>query len=605
MRAAPRCFYCMYVLHLILSATPVRAQDTISITEAIGAVFARGWSSIGSAVHAGHSALSAPEVHGEGVEKFTDLVFDITSERTIESQLEERERFIVAQLQGTTGKGVLILVKSYVPGSGNYPQVSIVGYGASPLQVRDDELSHPQIKQSDPEGAVVDVSKSTVKWGVLVNHQMRYFDVVQSGLLVSGTVEGIHDAALSEAESRRRNEALTAILNARVEERLKAEEAAENNRRKIPGVQYNPREPGGGVDHPEGGGAGAGAVGGAGAGAVGGAGAGAGGGAGAGAGGGGNPGSGGGGGGRGDHIDIKEPTIISGHPNHLELRKAPVNNQRSSSEARPSQSTTPQSSQDNDEHITNSLEKTTADLFTQFDWGIEGTRVWLDINKDGLPDFCRLSGDGTEKNSFVKCTIATGVTIDHAYDGGTFRIPVPGWKPSRLGQSAAWVDVNGDGMPDYCFVDLWEATPEYGVPRCVLIDGINKKSAGMFEDPVLKMFVGTARDRAWVDINGDGKTDFCALARNGSVFCYLAGEKGFVDNRTPVGWFFANPDPTKREWVDINMDGKMDFCTLSGKSDEYLDCYLSTGKGYSTGHGFDGGHREILTKKPLRSRATQ
>src|SRR5664279_1166204 len=36
-----------------------------------------------------------------------------------------------------------------------------------------------------------------------------------------------------------------------------------------------------------------------------------------------------------------------------------------------------------------------------------------------------------------------------------------------------------------------------------------------------------------------------------------------------------------RWWLDVNADGKDDFCELTGGSQQYLDCYMSTGSTFA------------------------
>ena len=62
--------------------------------------------------------------------------------------------------------------------------------------------------------------------------------------------------------------------------------------------------------------------------------------------------------------------------------------------------------------------------------------------------------------------------------------------------------------------------------------------------------------RAWVDVNGDGKADFCRVA--GALVCTLSTGTGF-------GGHAVHPRPgprlrAGRAWADIDGDGRADYC---------------------------------------------
>ena len=94
-----------------------------------------------------------------------------------------------------------------------------------------------------------------------------------------------------------------------------------------------------------------------------------------------------------------------------------------------------------------------------------------------------------------------------------------------------------------------------------------------------------ASGRAWVDSDGDGKADFCTLIVSAKLEHQLAcrlskGSGGFSD--TPIVSYDVKwPDnPKLRAWVDVNADGKTDFCSVQGANNEFFECALSSGRGF-------------------------
>jgi hypothetical protein len=114
-------------------------------------------------------------------------------------------------------------------------------------------------------------------------------------------------------------------------------------------------------------------------------------------------------------------------------------------------------------------------------------RGFYDVNGDGYPDFCRLDGG-------IACILGSSSGFSST---GTMDVSIPGI--SQYG--AAFVDINGDGKTDLCRVN---ETPGY--LACRLSTG----KAWEATDRVSSAISSNRKDyRYWVDINGDGLPDFC------------------------------------------------------------------------------------------------
>jgi Salmonella virulence plasmid 65kDa B protein len=215
-------------------------------------------------------------------------------------------------------------------------------------------------------------------------------------------------------------------------------------------------------------------------------------------------------------------------------------------------------------------------------------RWWADVNGDGRADFCRLfTADIADKNQTrggvfprVSCLLSNGDGFDKTpIESGAID---PGFPSGR-----AWVDVNGDGKADYCRTGGSKESGWFGV-ECLLSTGkgfgpeITSHSVGSID-------LGFDSGRAWVDVNGDGKVDYCRMGGSKEsgwfgVECLLSAGNGFGPDITShsVGNIDLGFD-NGRAWVDVNGDGKADYCRTGGSKESGwfgVKCLLSTGNGF-------------------------
>jgi Peptidase family M23 len=192
-----------------------------------------------------------------------------------------------------------------------------------------------------------------------------------------------------------------------------------------------------------------------------------------------------------------------------------------------------------------------------------------DFDGDGKADFCRIVG--ATNPGFAQCTLSTGsafgATITSA---GLDR----GYETGR-----AWVDFNGDGKTDYC--------RRVGIPDTAQYVSCTLSAGSAFGVTVQSSTLdwGYETGRAWVDFNGDGKTDFCRRVGVPDtaqyVSCTLSAGSAFgvtVQSST-LDWGYE----TGRAWVDFNVDAKLDFCRRVGAGtggSQFIACTLSTGSGF-------------------------
>jgi Peptidase family M23/Fibronectin type III domain len=207
------------------------------------------------------------------------------------------------------------------------------------------------------------------------------------------------------------------------------------------------------------------------------------------------------------------------------------------------------------------------------DWGYDAGRAWVDVNGDGKADFCRRVGGQNNVSSYVSCTLSTGSGF-----GATIQSPVLDW---GYDAGRAWVDVNGDGRADFCRrTGVQNNVSSY--LSCTLSTGSG------FGETFTSGLIDWGYDlgRAWVDFNGDGKADYCRLTgvqNNVSSYlsCTLSIGTGFgaTVQSGLLDWGYDRG----RGWVDVNGDGKADYCRRVGVQNNvssYLSCTLSTGSGF-------------------------
>lgn len=233
-------------------------------------------------------------------------------------------------------------------------------------------------------------------------------------------------------------------------------------------------------------------------------------------------------------------------------------------------------------------------------------RSFVDMNGDGFPDFCRtldngrlacvLGGDA----GFSGTELQTAVAIDRGYKEG-----------------AAFIDFNADGKADYCRI----TGPAYQYQlRCTASTGVGWDTTNERISPVIsndKVGHGTAR--WWIDINADGLPDFCrAVGANpdpsagpdvavedvaGTLSCRL--NKGDGSSTDPTGAFYYSDIeiPTNfgrgdggRQWCDSTGSG---FPTLCRNSVSRI--YSTTQECVDVGSNGEGGAPNLVCSYPVLS----
>ena len=206
-------------------------------------------------------------------------------------------------------------------------------------------------------------------------------------------------------------------------------------------------------------------------------------------------------------------------------------------------------------------------------WGFPNSRTWIDVNGDGIPDFCRVVKAGP-KDFAIRCTLAKGRNAEQRYAGVSFETIITGFQPTGRFD---WVDINGDGRPAFCRVIT--KAKRLGVLSCFPVNGTSFGPEIRTTKPI---DMGIPSGRAWIDFDGDGKMDFCTLLEKrpgvGTLSCLLSTGNGFAD--TPI---LSKQTKWKasayRRWL-TTLDGTAEFCTVAGPGNKYVDCTVSVKTGF-------------------------
>ena len=160
--------------------------------------------------------------------------------------------------------------------------------------------------------------------------------------------------------------------------------------------------------------------------------------------------------------------------------------------------------------------------------------------------------------------VAQIVTSTTGFNGG------PGYDDA---DTRTYVDVNGDGKVDFCrfegntgayYIYCTVNIGSDGSSQTIITSGLT--SRGYIDRP------GTA---AYVDVNGDGKADFCRFEGNPGTYYIqcttnlgVGGAQQVITtsgfNSTSNTNFAGYEFAGTRAYVDANGDGKADFCRFEG-----------------------------------------
>jgi hypothetical protein len=197
-------------------------------------------------------------------------------------------------------------------------------------------------------------------------------------------------------------------------------------------------------------------------------------------------------------------------------------------------------------------------------------QLMADVNADGKPDYCRFVGNAP--NIFLSCALQTSNGFGQYDVNGQ-----QGYDPGYGNMPRFMADVNGDGRADYCrFVG--------NAPNIFLSCGLaSGNKFGNYDVNGSGLDPGYANmPRLMVDVNGDGKADYCRFVGNApNIFlsCALSTGTGFgqYDVNSQQGYDAGYADMPRFTAVVIG-DGRADYCRYVGNAPNiFLSCGLASG----------------------------
>ncbi|UTM58534.1 hypothetical protein L4174_006780 [Photobacterium sp. CCB-ST2H9] len=164
--------------------------------------------------------------------------------------------------------------------------------------------------------------------------------------------------------------------------------------------------------------------------------------------------------------------------------------------------------------------------------------------------YCNRNGECLPKTSF------------HWKNNTAFRlnesiaITMQRWSSNGLSEGA-WVDVDADKKLDYCQKFYRSTTDDpfgFHAKQLICNLGNGKTLAHPFK-------YKDASESWWLDVNNDGKTEYCLLSGS-NLYCSNFSTSGVTSFSIHIGAWGTDKD--RRWWLDFNGDGRIDFCRSDG-----------------------------------------
>lgn len=212
----------------------------------------------------------------------------------------------------------------------------------------------------------------------------------------------------------------------------------------------------------------------------------------------------------------------------------------------------------------------------------EATLQWVDLNDDGLTDYCFSVAAGTY------CTLNQGGTFGQVAQWSTVTsVMLKGRDPKHVfgeegeaghtepevpGMQLRYLDINHDRRPDLCLLTTHQM-------QCTL-----QAAAGGFTGQIQQypLDLKDVTRASFIDINADARPDICAATEDTGFACHLengVGTQHSFGSRTlwSTDSYLTGQDDLPREslsLVDYNTDGLIDACFYA---DDHLWCLMNNG----------------------------
>ncbi|MFT0138711.1 RHS repeat-associated core domain-containing protein [Alcanivoracaceae bacterium MT1] len=219
-----------------------------------------------------------------------------------------------------------------------------------------------------------------------------------------------------------------------------------------------------------------------------------------------------------------------------------------------------------------------------------GPRSWMDFNGNGKVDYCYTYLKDDKK--YIRCLVQS---VNEFSFSEAFTKEI-------TDMAGYWADVNGDGLPDYCITTKTKVTCHINNQGRSLDGGTWAKTGAHFQtDEQDWPYKGSSTryfSALFTDFTGNGFSDFCRIywTKEGGNDGYRAScleslgdswGNEIVSAFLPVHQRFdgdMESMPEATQFMDVNQDGRMDWCVENSLPTAYTDihltCFISTPDGF-------------------------
>ncbi|MCH8543991.1 MAG: hypothetical protein LAT61_10515 [Alcanivorax sp.] len=183
------------------------------------------------------------------------------------------------------------------------------------------------------------------------------------------------------------------------------------------------------------------------------------------------------------------------------------------------------------------------------------------------------------------------IVIANSLTGGLKPPTVPTVGNYNWNADPSWIDINNNGLSDFCYSSPLSSSaasgPDVDVIKCHMnsASGADRFSNIMTAHVVRPASIAKIRGRSWQDFNGNGKYDYCFVninqPNNLRLVCHEQGENfTFWDSAGHSSPLFNVKIDEIGSWKDVNGDGLPDYCWVK---DDEIECLINdSGSGFKS-----------------------
>lgn len=214
----------------------------------------------------------------------------------------------------------------------------------------------------------------------------------------------------------------------------------------------------------------------------------------------------------------------------------------------------------------------------------DSSRALIDMNADGKADFCRIEGGPGSGGFKIRCSMSTGNGFDETESAVLKKVVHPNPNDAGYDTTRGFADINGDGKQDFCRVEGNHG--DYKL-RCTLGPEFTTSTEPSYLDFGNRASRGYNRSESWVDVNGDGFSEFCRtepLRPGHSLVCdkpnFTVGQSRSTQHPLLVVEDPANIGPRSKFLFPNGTGEKAANCRVEGQAGTFtIRCQVASAAG--------------------------